>query len=133
MALLFSPASLKQVFIASGGIDVGKEAEISVYPPTHPGIKPLGLLWVWREDLEVVPCPEGLLTQSGPFLGGCLVLIPSRDSVGWLNLFLLQEVIPTAGTLLTRWIQGFLLLARCITIGLTSFQPKPGLCLPSGL
>lgn len=44
MASLLSPASLKQVFIAAGGINVGEAAEISVYPPTHPRINPLGLL-----------------------------------------------------------------------------------------
>lgn len=59
--------------------------------------------------------------------------LPRPYPIKWLNPFLLQEIIPTAGTLLTRWIQGSFLLTRCITVGLTSLQPKPGLCFPSGL
>lgn len=60
MALLLSPASLRQVFIAVGGTTLGEVAEISVYRP--PQVKPLSLPFVWREEIEVVPCPQGLLT-----------------------------------------------------------------------
>lgn len=61
MALLLSPASLRQVFIAVGGSTLGEVAEISVYRPPRQ-VKPLSLPFVWREEIEVVPCPQGLLT-----------------------------------------------------------------------
>ena len=60
------------------------------------------------------------------------------DSDGWLSPFTLQEAVPTAVTLFTRELWGFLLLTGCATIGLAfpytqpsqKEAPERGLCPP---
>lgn len=65
-------------------------------------VKPFSLPLVWREEMEAVPFPQNLMTQSGPLLVAFLSLSRQMTAMGCSDPFPLPEAMPATGTPFTK-------------------------------